>query len=154
MYAFILALHSLLRWGVLASLLYAIARAYAGWIGKKKYTKQDNTARTVAASFAHLQLVVGVVLYFISPIVKYFLQNFKTAVHERQIRFFGMEHNIVMIVGIIVITIGSILSKRGKTDTQRFRIMAICYLIGLLIILSSIPWPSSPMVARPWFRGF
>jgi hypothetical protein len=49
---------------------------------------------------AHIQFLLGVTLYFISPIVNYFLHNFSSAMHERAIRFFGMEHITMMLIGI------------------------------------------------------
>jgi hypothetical protein len=154
MYAILLALHSLIRWLVLASLLFALYRAYRGWLTNKPYTKADHYARLAAATAAHIQLVLGIWLYIISPVVSYFLHNFGTAVHERGIRFFGMEHVTMMLIAIVIITIGSAKAKRKRTDKEKFRIMAIWFTIGLVIILSSIPWSFSPLVSRPNFRPF
>ena len=154
MYAFILALHSLIRWFVLASLLFALYRAYAGWLGNKTFSKLDERVRTIAATVSHIQLVVGLWLYFISPIANYFISHFKKAVHERQIRFFGMEHVTMMLIGITLITIASAKAKRKTTDKEKFKTMAIWLTIALLAILSSIPWSFSPLISRPLFRAF
>ncbi|MCR8557655.1 hypothetical protein KXD93_08375 [Mucilaginibacter sp. BJC16-A38] len=154
MYLFILALHSLVRWFVLISLLFAIYRAYRGWLFNKSFGKFDNSVRLVTATIAHIQLTIGVWLYFISPIVSYFLHNFHEAVHERQIRFFGMEHVTMMLIAITLITIGSAKAKRKVTDKEKFKCMAIWFTIALLVILSSIPWSFSPLISRPSFRPF
>ncbi len=154
MYNTLLALHSLIRWLVLVSLVFAIVLAYRGWLLKKPYLKFDNSVRHITATVAHIQLVLGIWLYFVSPIVAYFLHHFSTAVHERTIRFFGMEHVTMMLVGITVITIGSARAKRKTTDAERFKTMAIWFTIALLIILSSIPWSFSPLISRPSFRAF
>jgi hypothetical protein len=154
MYAFILALHSLIRWFVLASLLFALYRAYAGWLGNKVYSKFDDRVRVITATIAHIQLTVGLWLYFISPIASYFMSHFKEAVHERQIRFFGMEHVTMMLIGITLITIASAKAKRKTTDQDKFKTMAIWLTIALLVILSSIPWSFSPLISRPLFRAF
>ncbi|MDP9075925.1 MAG: hypothetical protein M3O71_00745 [Bacteroidota bacterium] len=154
MYLFILALHSLVRWFVLISLLFAIYRAYRGWLFNKSFSKFDNSVRLVTATIAHIQLTIGGCLYFISPIVSYFLQNFHEAVHERQIRFFGMEHVTMMLIAITLITIGSAKAKRKLTDREKFKCMAIWFTIALLVILSSIPWSFSPLINRPSFRPF
>jgi hypothetical protein len=61
-----------------------------------------------------------------------------------------MEHSLMIIIAITIITIGSILAKRQKTDKEKFRTMAVWYTAGLLVILSSVPWPFSPLVSRPW----
>jgi hypothetical protein len=85
-------------------------------------------------------------------VIDYFLHHYKEAVHEREIRFFGMEHSSMMILGIIVITISSILAKRQTNDKVKFKTLAIGYTLALLIILSSVPWPFSPLVSRPYLR--
>lgn len=154
MYAFILAMHSLIRWFVLISLLFALYRAYAGWLGSKVYSKFDDRVRVTAATIAHIQLTVGLWLYFISPIANYFISHFKEAVHERQIRFFGMEHVTMMLIGITLITVASAKAKRKTTDQEKFKTMAIWLTIALLVILSSIPWSFSPLISRPLFRAF
>ena len=154
MYITLLALHSLTRWLVLGSLLFAILWSYRGWLSNKSYSKFDNVVRHTTATIAHVQLILGGWLYFISPIVSYFLHNIGTAMHERSIRFFGMEHITMMLIGITVITIGSAKAKRKTTDPEKFKTMAIWFTIALLIILSSIPWSFSPLISRPNFRGF
>jgi len=154
MYYALLTLHSLVRWLVLISLLVAIIRAYRGWLGRKPFLKADNTSRMVAVTIAHVQLVLGIWLYVISPTVRYFMNYFKQAVHQREIRFFGMEHITMMVVAITILTIGSAKVKRKTTDQQRFKTMAIWFTIALLIIFSSIPWHFSPFTSRPYFRWF
>lgn len=154
MYNTLLALHSLMRWLILVSLIFAIIRGYYGWLLNKPYLKFDNRVRHITATVAHIQLVIGAWLYLISPIVAYFLHHFNTAVHERTIRFFGMEHVTMMLIGIIVITIGSAKAKRKTTDREKFKTMAVWFTIALLIILSSIPWSFSPLISRPNFRPF
>jgi hypothetical protein len=67
---------------------------------------------------------------------------------------FGMEHSLMMILGIIAITISSILSKRNTDDIVKYKILGTGYTLALLIILSSVPWPFSPLVSRPYLRLF
>ena len=154
MYHTILALHSLVRWLVVASLLFAIFRAYSGLLSKRNFSPLDNSVRLWTTIIVHIELVFGLWLYFISPTIDYFLHHFKDAVHEKEIRFFGMEHSIMMIVAIIIITIGSAIAKRKQTDREKFKTLAIWFSIGLLIILMFIPWPFSPFAGRPFFRVF
>ena len=154
MYIILLALHSLTRWLVLVSLLFTIYRAYRGWLLNKTFFKFDNTIRLITVTTAHIQLIIGLWLYGISPIVSYFLHHFKTAVHERQIRFFGMEHITVMLISIVLITIGSAKAKRKTTDKEKFKTLAIWFSIAPFLILTSIPWAFSPLTSRPYFRPF
>jgi hypothetical protein len=102
----------------------------------------------------HIQLTLGVWLYFVSPVVDYFLNNFGAAVHMREIRFFGMEHITMMIVAVVLLTIGSVKVKRAKEDQKKFKRMLIWYSIVLLIIFLSIPWSFSPFTSRPLYRIF
>lgn len=156
MYPEALALHSLVRWLVLISLLFGVYRGFKGWFGNYPFSPFDNGVRKWTAIIAQIQLVIGITLYSISPLVRYFLHHFKTALPEREVRFFGMEHAVVMVSAIVVITIGSIKSRRKKTSREKYKTMAIWYSIGLLMILSSMPLPFSPppFVRRPFFRAF
>ncbi|HEY5825122.1 MAG TPA: hypothetical protein VIT44_12180 [Cyclobacteriaceae bacterium] len=154
MYQPILALHSLVRWFVLVSLLYSIYRAYRGWLSGKTFSRFDNSLRQWTMTVAHIQLVIGLWLYLLSPIVDYFLHNFSEAVHLREIRFFGMEHITMMVIAITLITIGSAKAKRKQMDSEKFKIMAVWFTIALVIILTSIPWNFSPLVSRPYLRPF
>ena len=154
MYSTLLALHSLTRWLVLIFLLYSIYRSFIGYKCNKLFSKTDNAFRHWTATIAHIQLVLGLWLYFISPIIDYFLHHYKDAVHQREIRFFGMEHSIMMIIAIVMITVGSAKAKRKLTDKEKFKTMAIWFTVGLLIILTSIPWAFSPLASRPYFRPF
>jgi hypothetical protein len=154
MYNTLLIFHSFFRWLVLISLLYALYRAYRGWFTNQVFSKTDNMVRHTSATIAHIQLVLGITLYFISPIVDYFLHHFSTAVHLREIRFFGMEHSLMMLIGIILITIGSAKAKRKSSDKEKFKTIALWYSIALFIMITSIPWSFSPLVSRPYFRIF
>ncbi len=154
MYTTLLFLHSLLRWLVLLFLILAIGRGFAGWWGKQVFSARDNTLRHITATFAHVQLAIGITLYVLSPITKYFLSNFGDTPTDSGNFFFGLVHSILMFVAVILITIGSSIAKRKKIDRDKFRIMAIFFLLGLIIIFLAIPWPFSPWINRPYFRPF
>src|ERR1044072_9493725 len=115
MYSVLLTIHSLVRWLVLISLLIAIYRAYKGWRKNEQFTKFDNAIRIATVTTSHVQLVLDISLYCISPVVRYFLSYLNTAVHERQARFFGMEHITMMVIAIGLITVGSAKVKREAT---------------------------------------
>ena len=91
---------------------------------------------------------------FYQPIIDYFLHHYKDAVHQSEIRFFGMEHSLMIIIAIVIITIGSAKAKRKLTDKEKYKTMAIWFTVALLIILISIPWAFSPLASRPYFRSF
>lgn len=152
MYSTVLALHSWVRWLVLISLVIAVYRAYVGSRSNKIFSKLDDRTRMIATSIAHVQLTLGLWLYFVSPIVDYFLKNFSTAVHMREIRFFGMEHITMMIVAVVLLTMGSVKTKRAATDQKKFKAMLVWFGIVLVVIFLSIPWSFSPFTSRPLYR--
>lgn len=152
MYLPLLFVHSLFRWLVLTSLLYAIFRAYKGYTTNAVFTKADNSARHWTATIAHLQLTIGIILYIKSPVVSYFWSNFNDAISHIDTAFFGLLHILLMLVSVIILTIGSALAKRRLTDHEKFRTMLIWFSIALFIIFIAIPWPFSPLANRPYLR--
>ncbi|MFT3822948.1 MAG: hypothetical protein QM731_03475 [Chitinophagaceae bacterium] len=154
MYASLLFFHSLFRWLLLLSLLYAIYRGLRGWIRRLPFVVPDNRARHFTATIAHIQLVLGYTLYFNSPLIKYFRSNYTRAMQQGDAMFFGMIHILVMTAAIIVITIGSASAKRKKTDAAKFKTMTCWYMAALFLIFIAIPWPFSPFANRPYFRNF
>ena len=150
----LLAFHSIFRWLVLAIMSYAIYRAYRGWLTARPFSPFDNRIRHLTATIIQVQLLIGLWLYFASNTVSYFLHHFHEAIHNKEMRFFGMEHSLLMLITVIIVSIGSASAKRKPTDREKFRTMAIWFTIGFLIILIYIPWAFSPMASRPWFRPF
>ena len=154
MYSSVLFFHSIFRWLVLISLLYAIFRAYRGYTTHSTFTKTDNSVRHWTATIAHIQLLLGFGVYLTSPLVSYFFADFQQAVGETDTLFFGVIHMLCMLLAIVCITVGSSMAKRKQTDLAKFKTMLIWFSIALLIIFLAIPWPFSPLAHRPYFRGF
>lgn len=152
MYQILILLHSSIRWLVVVSLLIALYRAGNGYFHYRSFTKTDNSIRHWTATIAHIQLMIGMLLYFESPLTAYFQKNFATAKNNSELLFFGAIHSSFMLIAIVVITIGSALAKRRGTDEEKFKTMLVWYLIAFLIIFIAIPWPFSPFVNRPYFR--
>ncbi|GAA5087792.1 hypothetical protein GCM10023210_10860 [Chryseobacterium ginsengisoli] len=152
MYQTLTFLHSTFRWLVLLSLLYSIFRAYKGYFSNKEFSNTDNSVRHWTATIAHIQLVLGITLYSQSPIFKYFWTLFNEAKESFDLLFFGLIHIFLMLFSIILITIGSSISKRKTIDKEKFKTMLIYFAIALLIIFIAIPWPFSPLANRPYFR--
>lgn len=146
MYEGLLHAHSGLRWIVLVLIVWALFKAVTGWSGKKEYQKSDRLAALFALIFTHIQLLIGLALYFISPKV-----SFESGVMESQVlRFFTVEHMSMMIIAIALITIGFSTAKRMSDSIAKHKRIAIMYGIGLLVIIASIPWPFRGLGAG-WF---
>ncbi|KEO75456.1 hypothetical protein [Anditalea andensis] len=154
MYSTLLSLHSLFRWLVLVILVYSIYRAFIGYTRNQPFSKTDNAFRHWTATVAHIQLMIGIVLYTQSPVVKYFWANTKTALLNLDLTFYGLIHIVLMLTAIVVLTIGSALAKRKPTDREKFKTMLVWFSIVLIILFIAIPWSFSPLSSRPYFRTF
>lgn len=154
MYSLLLVLHSLTRWLVFAFLIYSIYRAWVGYTQKKAFSEADNAFRHWTATIAHIQLMIGMLLYTQSPVIKHFWTGPKTGLQNPDLTFYGLIHLILMLSAIVTLTIGSALAKRKSTDKEKHGTMLLWFSIALIIIFIAIPWPFSPLSARPYFRTF
>ena len=130
-------LHSLNRYVLLALLLVVIVTSYQKWKGNKEYTKQDDKLNLLTFIFTHIQLLIGLVLYFKSGFVQ-FGENTMT---NKIIRFFTVEHLVGMLIAIALITIARIKGKKILDAAKRHKLTFTYYLIALILIFASIPWP-------------
>lgn len=152
MYQILTFCHNFMRWLVLASLLIAIFQACRGYFFKGVFSRTDNAIRHWTATIAHIQLMIGMVLYFQSPLIKYFLNDFKKAMDTFDLLFFGLIHGLLMLTAVVLITIGSARSKRRTMDRDKFRTMLTWFAVAFIIIFIAIPWPFSPLANRPYYR--
>jgi hypothetical protein len=153
MYILLLFFHSLVRWLVLGSLLYAIYTAFLGVYRKHQFTTGANAVRHWTATIAHIQLMVGMTIYFQSPVVLFNMQRAEEEILSAH-TFFRFVHLTLMLVAVVVITIGSAKAKRVSGDEEKYRTMLTWFIAGLVIILLAIPWPFSPLASRPYLRTF
>ncbi len=138
MYHFLQKFHS--GWAYLALLLLVIAVVVAvlGFFAKNQFTATSRKIALFALIAIHIQLVVGLFLYFVSPVGYAMLGEMKDA----SIRLTSLEHPVTNILAIILITIGWSKHKKQITDSSKFKMIAIFYGLGLVLILSKIPWNS------------
>jgi len=154
MYPILLLMHSFLRWMVLASLLVSIVVAYRGHFGKKHFTETANGIRHWTATIVQVQLLLGMSLYFQSPIVRLVAPDYSNGLAHDQNFFFRYFHAAMMFFAVVIVTTGSAKAKRMETDAQKYLTMLRWFSAALLILFLAIPWPFSPFVARPYFRLF
>ncbi len=152
MYQTLIFFHSIVRWLVLISIIYSIYRAYRGYFQNFQFSKLDNLTRHWTATIAHIQLILGIILYTQSPIIKYFWANFDKSIKNVDTTFFSLIHIFLMLLAIVLLTVGSSLTKRKLKDKEKFKTMLIWFSIAILIIFIAIPWPFSPIANRPYFR--
>lgn len=142
MYQALLHAHSGLRWIVLIFLLINIFNAFGGLNAVKIYTTKDKKLSLFLLIFTHLQAVLGIILYFLSPKVQ-FSSN---TMGNDMLRFFTMEHTLMMFIAVVLITIGNRMAKAGKVKRVFW-----FFFISLLIILAAIPWPFRENLGGSWF---
>ena len=131
---------------------FSIVKAAIDYRKNKGYTNFDSRLRKITISIFHIQLILGVTLYFISPLVQFFFNDMTEGIHSREIRFFAMEHSLMMFISIIIVTVGAVKIKRKKTSVLKHKATLVWFSVALVIILLNIPWEFSPLVNRPSFR--
>ena len=144
MYDILLRAHSGMRWLVLIAIVAAIIMGFMQ--GKDASANRKNTTALVALILTHIQVLVGLILYFLSPKVAFVEGMMSSAL----LRFFTVEHIAMMLIGAVVLTIGYAKSKKKDTWGQANKTVAIYYLIALLLFLIRIPWPMQDLGAS-WF---
>ncbi|MFM7080209.1 MAG: cytochrome B [Bacteroidota bacterium] len=152
MHTGLLHLHSLLRWVLLILLLVMIYRAFSGKRSGRAFDSTDRKFSLFTMISAHLQLVIGLVLYAMNDTVIMGLSDMASVMKDAALRFLVVEHITTMIIGIALITIGHIKAKRAVTDASKFQSIFVFYLIGLILIISRIPWPFMEVgQGKGWF---
>jgi hypothetical protein len=149
---FIIKIHSFLRWALLLLMLVSIVKAAMSTSGKNPYTSSDRKRTLFTMIAAHLQLVIGIILYLQSSVVQSGLSNMGAAMKTTSLRYWTVEHISMMIIAIVFITIGNIRSKKMDTDASKYKQVLIWFGLALLVIIAAMPWPfRADGVARGWF---
>jgi hypothetical protein len=127
-------------WAYLAFLLLIIAvvNSFMGLFSKKEFNTQDRKIALFALAAIHTQLLIGIIVYFVSPLGFASLGQMKDAV----LRLTSLEHPLMNLIGVTLITIGWMKHKNLTTSKSKFKTFSIYYGLGLVLILSKIPWES------------
>jgi len=136
MYHFIQKFHSGWAYLALLLLLVAVINSFLGMSSKKEFTPKDRKVALFGLIATHIQLVIGLILYFLSPMGSAAFGLMKDA----ELRLTSLEHPLINIIAIILITVGWSKHKRTEDSTAKFKSIAIFYGLGLVLILSRIPW--------------
>lgn len=136
MYPILQHAHSGLRWIILILLLVSLYTSLTKR-SNAEFTASDMKTYLFTMTFTHVQFLIGLILLFISPKVRFSGEMMK----DSMLRFFSMEHTVMMIAALILITIGYSKSKRKDTVAAKHKTITIFYGIALVIILAAIPWP-------------
>ncbi len=150
MYPLLLAVHSLLRWAVLAAGGAAVLRALTG---TKSWSPADDRAGFWFVLAMDLQFALGLLLYAgVSPVTRVAFADFGGAMGNSMLRFWAVEHLFGVLIALALVHIGRARIRKADS-TRRRRLALIFYGLALAAVLASIPWPGMP-AGRPLLRGF
>ena len=136
MYEFIQKFHS--GWAYLAVLvlIIAVVNSLIGVVSKKEFMAKDRKIALIGLATIHTQLLIGLVIYFISPMGFSSLGQ----ISDKALRLTSLEHPLINLIGITLITIGWVKHKKLTSSESKFKTFSIYYGLGLVLILSRIPW--------------
>jgi len=141
MYETLQVIHSYIAYVVLLILFIAVVNAFVGWTGKKLFTpEKDFRLSLFAMILCHIMLLLGLILYFVSPVGMSAIQELGMSGLNSASRLLALEHPFTNILAIAFITIGWSRHKKFIEGDKKFKSIAIFYGIGLLLILSRIPY--------------
>lgn len=138
--------HSGLRWLALALLLFAIVNAILK-LKSGKYEKSDKMLNLFAMVLLHIQILIGTILSFVTGKISYAEGWMKNP----QYRFFGLEHILLMVIAVTLITIGRKKAEKAIDPAKKHKTILIWYVIVLVIIFLAIPWPFRTALGGSWF---
>jgi hypothetical protein len=145
--------HSVGRWILLLLLIIAIFNSLVA--GGRPFIRSDNTTGLMLTIVADLMLLIGLALWFFGPLGYHQIQNagdMNAVMQDPVARFYAVEHITAMVIAIIFIHIGKAQAKKKIADSIKHRRTFVWYLLALIIILISIPWPFLQTGAgRGWY---
>jgi uncharacterized membrane protein len=142
MYTGLLHTHSLLRYFILIALIVVIVKGIIGLVNKQPYGKWDNKLGLYLFIFTHMQLLVGIILYFMSPFVKFGSETMS----DKVTRYWTVEHIFSMLIAVVLITLARTTSKRMADDQAKHKRMVIFNFTALVVIIAMIWLGGRPLL--------
>lgn len=140
-YRLLLGLHSWNRWAVLILAVVVVVVAWQKWLGRAHTSATTSRFSLWFIISIDIQLLLGIVLLFVSPIIATFMSDPGAAMSRPSIRFWAVEHTTMMLIATILAHVGRVMVKKAADATVANRRAAIMFTIALIVILASIPWP-------------
>jgi hypothetical protein len=141
MYQSVLELHSYWAFGVLVFILLAALNAFIGMSSQRAFIPRDRQIALIALIFTHLQFVFGLLVLFTNPLLDAVKAGGMGAVmKDSHLRLIFVEHPLINLIAITLITIGWSKHKKAGESGRKFKSIAIFYALGLILLLSRIPY--------------
>ncbi len=146
----LLQVHSILRWVILILLFLSIVQSFIGWIRRRELREVDAKLWLFTMISAHTTLLIGLILLFFGRfgILSSGLPEGVILMKDKFYRFYWVEHPVGMLVATILITIGRGVVKKQITDPLKYKRAFWLFLLALLIIMATIPWPGREIIGR------
>lgn len=148
-------LHNILRWVILILLLASVIKSYSGWNSKKTFTAGDRKLWTFTMIAAHITLLLGLYQWLFSSrfgmLVKEVPEG-TSVMKDAVLRFFWIEHPLLMIIAIVLITLGRGMAKKPVPDAVKYKKAFWFFFVALILVLIAIPWPFRE-IGRPLLPG-
>ena len=140
MYIGLKHLHSFLPYLLLTVLLFAFVKSAIAYRGQHPHTEGHRKNGLILLILAHIQLLIGGILYFVSPMSTSGLNDLGAAMKDSTLRLYTLEHPLMMILAIVLITMAYSKSKKDISSHLKHKIKCIYFGLALVLILSKIPW--------------
>ena len=144
MYNTVKIIHSYWAYLVLIVLLIAAINAIIKSVSGKDYVAKDFRISLFTLIISHIQLLIGLLLYFVSDRFELWSELGGKVMSNSIARLYLVEHPLVNIIAVTLITIGYSKHKKKLTSKSKLKIIAIFYTIALVLFLSRIPWDVWP----------
>ena len=149
MYSFVLGLHNIWRWIVLIVGVWAVFLVWRGWLGRRQWTPAEARATRVFTVVLDVQFLLGLLLFAVfSPLTRQGFSDFGGAMRDAPVRYFLLEHPLIMLIAIAAAHIGAVQVRRSSSDAERFQKASLLFGLSLAAVAGFIPW------ARPLIPSF
>ncbi len=149
----LLTLHNITRWVIVVFAVLTLVNAFRGWFGKKSFTQKDGKNLFFYTRFFEIQIILGLILMFTKGWGKVMVTGGAEVMSNSALRFFAIEHWVIMLLALILAHIGGAQVKKASDSLKKFRRTAIWTLVSILLVLAAIPWPFTS-AGRPLLRLF
>ena len=138
MYSLVKIVHSYWTFLTLIMLAFVVLNAIHGKVYGKVFRVNDLRISLFGIIFAQIQLLIGLILYFISPRFEKWSSMGIGVIKNEENHFYLVEYPIINISAIILITIGWSLHKRQSESSKKFIRIALFYGFGFVFLIRLI----------------
>lgn len=140
MHPAVLALHSIVRWLVILTGLVAVLRCYRGLFTNAPWTPRENVSLRAFVFLFDAQVLLGLILYFVSPVTRQAFGAFGPAMRDSAVRYFVVEHPLAMLLAVALAHVALARTRKAATDGGRYRAAAALLTLSFVLVLAMTPW--------------